>query len=74
MKPYLKGKAIWTVIWVISCSGKGAIYTYEGCVSSLLFRSIDFQDILKTSKKVIYNFIFWGKNFLEYSHVNENSS
>ena len=68
MKPYLKGKAIWTVIWVISCSGKGAI------LSSLLFRSIDFQDILKTSKKVIYNFIFWGKNFLEYSHVNENSS
>lgn len=74
MKTYLKGKAIWIVIWVISCSGKGAIYTEEGCVSSLLFRSIDFQDILKTNKKIFCNFIFWGKNFLEYSHVNENSS
>lgn len=74
MKTYLKDKAVWIVIWVISCSGKGAICSDEGCVSSLLFRSIDFQDILKTNKKIICNFIFWGKNFLEYSHVNENSS
>lgn len=65
MKPDLKGKAIWKVIWVIHCSEKGAVYTDEGYISSFLFRFTDFQEVPKTNKNIICNFTFLGKNFLE---------